>query len=79
MKDMAKTYMIPPAPPPVFAQTPRRLGAFPVRTRTENALAPSASSTDKTITGKEAYRLTVSPKGIVVAASQPAGLFFMAL
>jgi hexosaminidase len=35
--------------------------------------------TDKTIKGKEAYRLTVSPTGVTVAASQPAGLFYGAV
>jgi len=35
--------------------------------------------TDKSIKGKEAYRLTVSPSGVVIAASQPAGLFYGAV
>jgi hexosaminidase len=35
--------------------------------------------TDKRIAGKEAYRLTVSPTGVTVAASQPAGLFYGAV
>jgi hexosaminidase len=35
--------------------------------------------TDKSIKGKEAYRLTVSPTGVVVAAGQPAGLFYGAV
>ena len=35
--------------------------------------------TDKSVKGREAYRLTVSPKGITVAASQPAGLFYGAV
>ena len=35
--------------------------------------------TDKSVKGQEAYRLTVSPKGVTVAASQPAGLFYGAV
>jgi hexosaminidase len=35
--------------------------------------------TDNSVKGQEAYRLTVSPKGVTVAASQPAGLFYGAV
>jgi len=35
--------------------------------------------TDKSIKGQEAYRLIVSPSGVVVSASKPAGLFYGAV